>query len=147
LTEKELIIIGAKERIVFINGSKEKVVARVDTGARTCAVHCVKIWFDKQPGRKPLNFILINEKFTPIKTTAYKKRYVKSSNGEIDVRYSVMLDVKMGTQIYKVEFTLAQREHMQHKVLIGRNLLAGNFIVDVEKKFLLKKKISSEVVK
>jgi hypothetical protein len=140
LADKELIIIGSKERILFKNYLHEKVVARVDTGAKTSAVHCVNFWFDKQPGRKPLNFILINEKFPPIKTTSYKKRYVKSSNGGVDVRYSVMLDVKMGKNIYKAEFTLANRDHMQHKVLLGRNLLAGNFIVDVEKKFLLKKK-------
>ena len=148
MLDKNVITIGAKERIIFRNALKEKVVARVDTGAKTSSVHCVKFWFDKQPGKKPLNFVLVNEKATPLKTLNYKKRYVKSSNGEIDVRYSVMLEVKMGKAIFNAEFTLAQREHMRYKVLLGRNILTGRFLVDVEKKFLLrKKKVNSELVK
>ncbi|MFP5471085.1 MAG: ATP-dependent zinc protease [Bacteroidia bacterium] len=139
MTEKELIVIGAKERIVFKNALKEKVVARVDTGAKTSSVHCVKFWFDKQTGKKPLNFVLVNERATPLKTLNYKKRYVKSSNGKIDVRYSVVLEVKMGKSIFNAEFTLAQREHMRYKVLLGRNILLGKFLVDVENKFLLKR--------
>lgn len=147
MAEKELIVIGAKERIIFKNALKEKVVARIDTGAKTSSVHCVKFWFDKQSGKKPLNFVLINEKAKPLKTLNYKKRYVKSSNGGIDVRYSVMLELKIGKETYNAEFTLANREHMQHKVLIGRNLLTGNFIVDVSQKFMLRKNKNIDLIK
>lgn len=141
MQENKHITIGAKERITFKNALKERVVARVDTGAKTSSVHCVKFWFDKQPGRKPLNFVLISEKAKPIKTLNYKKRYVKSSNGEIDVRYSVLLEVKMGVETFNAEFTLAQREHMRYKALLGRNILSGRFVVDVDQKFCLKKHI------
>lgn len=131
------IIIGAKERISFKDALRVKVIARIDTGAKTSSVHCIKYWFDKQDGKKALNFILISDKARTIRTFDYKKRYVKSSNGEVDVRYAVNLNVSLGGDPFECEFTLALREKMRHKVLLGRNFLSGRYLVDVDQKFLL----------
>ncbi|MCB9194883.1 MAG: ATP-dependent zinc protease [Flavobacteriales bacterium] len=144
MNDHEPLIIGAKERVLFKSALKEKVVARIDTGARTSSVHCIKYWFDRKEDRKALNFILINDKATPIRTFDFKKKSVKSSNGEIDVRYSVMLEVKMGEETFISEFTLAVRDKMRYHVLLGRNTLTGRFIVDVSKRFCLKKVITTK---
>ncbi len=136
--EKEPILIGAKERLRVIDSHRDKVVARIDTGATTSSIHCLRHWFVKKDGVKHLCFLVLNENAYVLKTQYYKKRIVKSSNGHTQTRYSVKLDVLIGGMIFNTEFTLTDRTHMKHKILIGRSFLEGNFIVDVSKKYILK---------
>lgn len=136
--EKNLIIIGAKERIRVLDSHKDQVVARIDTGATTSSIHCIRHWFVKKDGIKHLCFLILNQNARVMMTQNYKKRKVKSSNGHSQTRYSVSIDVLIGGMIFNTEFTLTDRSHMKHKILIGRNFLSGNFIVDVSKVYTLK---------
>lgn len=136
--EEKLIAVGSKERIIFKNILKEKVVARVDTGAKTSSVHCIRHWFVKKEGVRYLHYIVVNEKAKVQSTTHYKKRKVKSSNGQVQTRYSVFMDVLIGGMTFNTEFTLTDRSHMKHKVLLGRSFLLNRFVVDVSKTYVLK---------
>lgn len=136
--ENQPILIGAKERLRVVDSSRDKVAARVDTGATTSSIHCVKHWFVKENGVKYLYFIVLSNKSKVQSSSVYKKRIVKSSNGHTETRYSVFVDVLMGGMIFNTEFTLTDRNHMKHKILLGRSFLSKNFIVDVSKKYLLK---------
>ena len=138
MMENKLVLIGAKERLRVLDSYREKVVARVDTGATTSSIHCLRHWFVKKDGVKHLCFLILNEKAHVLKTQHFKKRVVKSSNGHAQTRYSVKLDVLIGGMIFNTEFTLTDRSHMKHKILIGRSFLEEKFIVDVSKKYILK---------
>ena len=62
---------------------------------------------------------------------------VRSSNGEIQERYMVTTQVKLGKRKFKTEFTLTNRSEMKTPILLGRKALKGRFVVDVSKAFLL----------
>jgi hypothetical protein len=53
---------------------------------------------------------------------------VKSSNGISQKRYFIHLNIKIGNQYLKEEFSLSNRKNMEYKVLIGRNILKKRFL-------------------
>ena len=57
---------------------------------------------------------------------------VASSNGAVQRRYAVRLLVKIKGKKIRGYFTLADRSQQAYPVLIGRNILRGKFLVDVE---------------
>ena len=51
--------------------------------------------------------------------------------GEREKRPMVEMEVRMGKDIFRANFTIAQREKFEYQTLIGRNVLYGRAIVDV----------------
>ena len=49
-----------------------------------------------------------------------------------------MMDIKIGGQKIKTEFTLAERSNFEYQGLIGRSLLSGRFIIDTSLEYTLK---------
>jgi hypothetical protein len=70
------------------------------------------------------------------RTSEFREKLIKSSFGQTEYRYAIKTDIILFGQKYHVELTLADREKMQFPILIGRNVLRRNFIVDVGKKNL-----------
>jgi len=119
--------------------------ARVDTGAKTCSLHVENIRIeDESPKRlrnigKKVRFDVQGEngKTDQIETTIAAAVRVKSSvfkNGEYDRRYKVRLTLQWKDVQKSVLVTINDRTEMTYPLLIGRNFLRGDFLVDVEKK-------------
>jgi hypothetical protein len=119
--------------------------ARVDTGARSCSLHVEKIEIkDEAPKRlqnigKTVRFLVKGEngKSDWIETTIAGAVRVKSSvfkNGEFDRRYKVRLTLRWKDVEKEVLVTLNDRTDMSYPLLVGRNYLRGDFLVDVAKK-------------
>ena len=64
--------------------------------------------------------------------TNYDVVYVRSSNGQVDVRYSIDSNIKIFNKVYKISLSLSSRDDMRYPVLIGRKFLTKKFIVDTE---------------
>lgn len=116
--------------------------ARVDTGAATCSLHVEKLEIqDKSAKRtgnvgKTARFLLRdaegNTKWVEAPIAAAVR--VKSSSlrgGEYDHRYKVRLTLEWKTCRKEVLVTLNDRTNMDYPLLVGRNFLAGDFLVDV----------------
>lgn len=119
--------------------------ARIDTGAKTCSLHAEKIEIkDRAPGRlanigKTIRFRLDNGKGQSkwVETTIADAVRVKSSalkDGEYDQRYKVRLTFDWQGFRKEVLVTLNDRTTMEFPLLVGRNYLRGDFLVDVDKK-------------
>ncbi len=135
-------IIGRKECIDLIDFNLIGVEAKIDTGAYTSSLHCHKIREEKLDNKTILKCELFDPKHSafnnrPFNFDSYSLVKVRSSNGTIQKRFKIKLQVKFGKKIYLVEFTLTNRSKMRSPVLIGRKILKGKFIVDVSKKYLL----------
>ena len=100
-------VIGAVEKI-SINGCT--ILARVDTGAATSSIDL------GLAGKLRLGPLV-------------GKKTVVSAHGS-GVRPVVKLSVKLGGREIRASFTLISRDHMKYPVLIGRNILKENFIID-----------------
>jgi len=108
---KNRIVLGLTAPVVvFGNGTKKEIIARVDTGATKCSI-------DKE---------LANQlKLGP----ELKHRKVRSAHGTLH-RPIILGDISIAGELFRVEFTLADRAHMKYKVLIGQNILKKGFLID-----------------
>jgi hypothetical protein len=140
--ERPKRVIGATAKITEISTGL-KFSARVDTGAETCSLHVDEIEIKNEapiPTRnigKAIRFLVKNEKGKSqwIETTVSDVVQVKSSaqkDGEIDRRYKVWLSLKWHGYRKQVLVTLNDRTEMAYPLLLGRNYLRGDFVVDVD---------------
>ena len=137
-------IIGATATITEV-GTGIPFSARIDTGAKSCSLHVEKIEIeDESPQRlrnigKTIRFLIKgdNGKSDWIETKIAAAVRVRSSvfkTGEFDQRYKVRLTLRWKDFEKEVLVTLNDRANMIYPLLIGRNYLRGDFLVDVDKK-------------
>ncbi len=136
--------IGRIEEVNLIDIGFEGLVAKIDSGAFTSALHAQSIKRFNKDGEKFVRFRLLDkthelyeDKF--IELPLHKVKLVKSSNGFAQKRYSIRTRMKLGGRIYKVEFTLTDRKDMKSPILLGSKFLRRKFLIDVSKKHLLSK--------
>lgn len=134
----EKIVIGRIEWIYF-NDPKMKIRARVDTGAQTCSIHAENVQEKMIEGEKFVQFE--SEDFQGKKHVFLKRvidsTLVRSSTGESNRRYVVRMSLTLGSKEYEINVNLNDRSSLRYNFLIGRNLLMGNYIVDVSQSRLL----------
>lgn len=141
----DLGIIGSTE-YVEIAGIK-KVPAKVDTGADSSAVWASNINMTEDG---VLSFTLFGEKsplYTGerIETKDFVARMIRSSHGDVQIRYKVKLPLKILNKRLEATFTLANRSRNSFPILIGRQLIEGNYLVDVSKTVVARKnRVSSK---
>ncbi|MGZ6005712.1 MAG: ATP-dependent zinc protease family protein [Candidatus Saccharimonadales bacterium] len=125
-------IIGAFEEVGFPKYGLSDIVAKIDTGAYTGALHCTKIEEDRTKNPKTLRFSPFDHPEVTIKTKNYRSTYIRSSNGDKEKRYVINTEIEFGGQKYPIILSLADRSAMKWPVLIGRRFLRKNrFLVDV----------------
>lgn len=126
-----LKIIGAVEPIYFLP-MKSPFLSRIDTGAETSSIDADGVRTFEREGEKWVAFDLINRETA--EKYHFEKRIkrqptVKRINGS-EERVVVVMDIKMGDEIVKAEFSLAHRDKFNYQGLIGRNILTGRAVVD-----------------
>lgn len=137
----EKVVVGSEEWISFPDLNIPAIKARVDSGAKTSAIHAVNIIPFERDGEKWVRFninpIQNNEK-SVIKCEAQviDKRIVKSSSGYRESRYVIHTNISLGNFTWKVEMTLTNRDTMGFRMLLGREAMSGKILVDPEEKYL-----------
>lgn len=114
--------------------------AKVDTGARTSALHAydierfgpaskpkVRFAVHPIPGRDDLSI--------PCSAEVIDRREVISSNGEAESRYVIRTPIKVGEQSWPIEVTLTDRRGMSNHMLLGRQALTEQVTVVPSEKF------------
>lgn len=134
------IIIGRVEWVKTID-PEVTFRARIDTGAQTCSIHAEKIKEVSKEGVPYVEFVTVDdngEKHTLLKKIV-KTTVVKSTSGASEKRYVIKLDILFGGRQITTNVNLNDRTHLKHNFLVGRNLLLGDYIVDVSQSRLLDK--------
>ncbi|QGY45086.1 peptidase [Maribellus comscasis] len=144
------IVIGRKDIADFEKLGLLSIEVKVDSGAYTSSFHCHKISCIEKEGENwvKCNFLDPDHEMYHEKEFCFpvhKTRRVKSSNGMVEERYSIITDIKIFENIYPIELTLTERQDMKHPVLLGRKFLSKKFIVDTSKKNLSKKREKIEI--
>jgi hypothetical protein len=125
----QLPMVGWKEYVSFPKLKLGPLVAKIDTGARTSALHADSIVVSG----KRVRFLIDGKRFAA--PLAGHKR-VKSSNGHSETRAVIRATVQLGVMVFKTEVTLTDRTDMDVPMLVGRNSLKGMFIVNPAKSFV-----------
>lgn len=141
------LIIGRLEKIDFPEFSISNLDAKIDTGAYTSSLHCHHIEPIKSNGEDWVQFILLDPKHPeyeekPFSAPVHEIRKVKSSNGQIQERFTIKRKIRFFGKIRTIELTLTDRSEMKFPVLIGRKFLSNRFLVDVSKKYLNQQDLS-----
>lgn len=110
--------------------------AKVDSGAYQSAINAtaIELRTDKS-GREYVYYELVdraNKITIPVSSYDFGRARIQSSMGHIDVRYVVPMTVEIGGKEYNTRVTLANRSNHKSDMLIGRQLLRGNFLINVE---------------
>jgi hypothetical protein len=115
--------------------------AKIDTGAKTSALHADEIEFITFKGKKYVRFAIENDEGIKkyIKSRFLEEREIKSSTGQKTIRPVVKTKIRMGKSEFEIEITLINRDLMGFKMLIGREALNGRFLINPARSYLLKK--------
>jgi hypothetical protein len=130
-TKPKIKLIGRREYVSFPILNIQKVEAKIDTGAYTCAIHCKNIVLKTNLDKPILTFQLLDN--TIYSFDEFSKKKIKNSFGEMEERYIIKTQIVIGRKKIKTSISLSDRENMRYPVLIGRKLLKGKFIVDVNR--------------
>ena len=136
------IILGSEEWCSFPELGIPTIKARVDSGAKTSALHAINIAPFKKEGHNWVKFD-INPIQNNVKTVIHceaplvDKRIVKSSSGFREERYVIQTNLEIGNSNWIIEMTLTNRDSMGFRMLLGREAMSGRVLVDPEQQYLL----------
>ena len=138
-------IVGWREWVRLPDLGIARVKAKLDTGARTSALHAFKITPFSKDGAAYVRFIVhpLQRSRTPeISCVALviDHRNVTDSGGRIEARYVIRTCVKLGKSLWPIELTLTNRDQMGFRMLIGRQALRRRYLVDPSRSFVAGKK-------
>lgn len=142
MAKKQPEIIGWREWVGLPDLGIPHIKAKVDTGAKTSALHAYYVTpFDKDGkpwvrfGLHPLqkDSLTCIECERPIKDI----RSVTDSGGHCEERVVIDTQLLINGIAFAMEVTLTDRENMRFRMLLGRNALRRGFLVDSSKSFLL----------
>lgn len=124
---------------------------KIDTGARTSALHAFKVEIFEEDGLRKARFAihpLQRRKDIEIVSVAHvvDERVISDSGGHREKRLVIRTPLRVGNETREVEFTLTDRDTMRFRALLGRTGMEG-FIVDPEKSYLTGKTIRHEYMK
>ena len=136
------IILGSEEWCSFPELGIPTIKARVDSGAKTSALHAINIAPFKKEAQNWVKFD-INPIQNNVKTVIHceaplvDKRIVKSSSGFREERYVIQTNLEIGNSNWIIEMTLTNRDSMGFRMLLGREAMSGRVLVDPEQQYLL----------
>lgn len=135
-------IIGWTEYIDFPDWDIKGLKAKVDTGARTSALHVENI--EKHKGGYVTFDVMLHrkkhDKRQPVRSKIVKTARVRSSSGHYSERFFVQTSIRLGTVEKEIEFSLVCRKGMLFRMLLGRKALERDFWVDVSRRNLLSRR-------
>ena len=148
----EKALIGSQEWCSFENLNIPSIKARIDSGAKTSSIQSTNIkkfkkgkesWvsFDVNPIQDNLSIVVHCE------SKIVDVRIVKSSSGITDKRFVIMEKVQIGNNSFEIELTLANRDGMDFRMLLGREAMKDRFIVDPSKHYLTSQITEEELEK
>ena len=140
LARRPLGVIGAVELAVLL---PQRVImqARIDTGATTSSLDARNVQRFERDGQRWVRFEVVdreNEKTHTIETPQTRVVRIKQYSGAFEERSVAKLSISLGGVVFNREFSLADRSGYDFPLLIGRNLLDGQAIVDVAQSNTLK---------
>lgn len=145
--ERKPMWIGWREWVGLPELGVQMIKAKIDTGARSSALHAWNIrpfdrdgdkWvtFELHPMQRDNNVVIQCE--TPMRS----ERRVRSSSGAIQLRYVIRTVLELGACRWPIEVTLTNRDEMGFRMLLGRTALRQRAMIDPSRSFLSTRRLN-----
>jgi hypothetical protein len=137
-------IIGWREWISLPEIGIEKIKIKVDSGARTSALHADDIDFIKKGRNQYVRFKIFPTQrsksgFVIAEAPILEKRWVKSSVGHKTLRPVIKTKFSIGAFMHELELTLVNRDMMGFRMLLGREAFKKFFLLDANRSYIIGK--------
>lgn len=138
-------ILGWREWVSLPELGIDQLKAKIDTGARTSALHAFDVRLNDDTSKKTVMFSIHPKQgdsttVVDCESTLIDEREVRDSGGHIEKRYVIESQILIGSQLIKAEVTLTNRDSMGFRMLIGRTAMRDLYLVDPGKSYLMGKK-------
>jgi len=137
-------MIGWREWVSLPELKLPNIKVKVDTGARTSALHAFEVESFLENGILMVRFgIHPKQNNTDIvkycTSEVFDQRMVTDSGGHKEKRYVIKTLISMGGHLWPIELTLTNRDTMKFRMLLGRTGMGHNFLIKPDASFLLGK--------
>ena len=141
----ELITVGWREWVGLPELELTQIKAKVDTGARTSALHAFEITPFTENGAQHVRFHLHpiqkdQETVQVCSAPVIDQRTVTDSGGHSEDRWVISTMLSIGKHSWPIEMTLTSRDDMLFRMLLGRSAIKERALVDSSRSYLVGKK-------
>lgn len=135
-----MIKVGWREWCALPSLKIPEIKIKVDTGARTSALHAFNIRLEEQNGTQYVHFSVYpiqGDKTIVVNCSSLLKetRMVTSSNGHRELRYVIMTSISLGNRVWEIELSLSNRDPLKFRMLLGREALKHIALIDPSRSY------------
>lgn len=122
------LLIGRNEWCQLPDLNIPAIKAKIDTGAKTSAIHAFNIKPIQIKGKDYVKFDVHpvqgrDDIIVSCKSLIHDERLIMSSNGHKEHRFVITTPLRIGNKIWDIELTLSNRDPLRYRMLLGREAL------------------------
>lgn len=128
-------MVGWREWVELPGLSSDLINAKIDTGARTSALHAFNLRVAERDGIDWADFEIHPAQRSAagavmVSCEIVEFRRVRSSTGHVERRPVIRTSVQVGQELFDIDVTLTSRDEMGFRMLLGRSAVRRRFLVD-----------------
>ena len=152
VVENNFITVGWREWVSLPEIGLPLIKAKVDTGARTSALHAFELHEYMDNGIEYVRFLIHpiqgrNDIVRECTAKVHDSRRVSDSGGHAEHRYVISTMIQLAGEQWPIELTLTNRDTMKFRMLLGRTAMENRIIVNPVKSFILGRHTKKNVEK